>query len=602
MIGGAGLAQTRPEGDLLATLKPGHPRLMADKDTFGKLRRLIDSEPAVKRWYQAVRAEARNTLTEESSRYEIPDGLRLLSVSRRVKERVQVLALVSLLENDRRFRDRAWKELEAAARFRDWNPKHFLDTAEMTYAFALAYDWLFDGWTAEQRRTLRQAIVTLGLKPGMQVYSSASGWHKRDNNWNQVCNGGLGIGALAIADEEPELARAILANARQSLPLAMRHYAPDGAGTEGGTYWDYGARFNILFLASLETALGTDFELSKIDGFAQSGLYQLYMSGANRMAFDFADCGLRRLATPMHFWMGRKFRRPEYSWFRWSELAPQEQEGVFLDLLWFDDSGRGFDPARLALDKHFRTAECASMRSSWTDPNALVVAAQAGDNSNLSGHRHLDLGTFILDALGERWIMDSGVERETYLQHQHHNPKWHYYRIRAEGHNTLVINPNKEPDQDLKAIAKFVRFESQPKGATGVVDLTQAYARNARRVERTFAMENRSSLLVTDRVQTNGPAEVWWFAHTPAAVTLSADRRSATLVRNGKKLLAKIESPASAVFQVREAAPLPTSPNPEKQAPNDDRRKLAIRLSGVKDLDLRVRFAPVDALPGRPLS
>ncbi|MEK7753259.1 MAG: heparinase II/III family protein, partial [Acidobacteriota bacterium] len=342
-------------------------------------------------------------------------------------------------------------------------------------------------------------------------YASANGWHKRDNNWNQVCNGGLGIGALAIADEEPELARAILQNARQSLPLAMRHYAPDGAGTEGATYWDYGARFNILFLASLETALGTDFELSKIDGFAQSGLYQIYMGGADRMSFDFADCGLRRLSTPMHFWMGRRFRRPEYNWFRSSELARPKQDGGFLDLLWFDASS-GFDPARLPLDKYFRAAECVSMRSSWTDPNALVLAVQAGDNSNLSGHRHLDLGTFILEASGERWIIDGGVDHETYLAHQHHNPKWHYYRIRAEGHNTLVINPGADPDQDLKAVAKIVQFDSRPQRTTAVVDLTAAYAKHARGVQRTFTMENRSAVTVADRVHANAPADVWWFA------------------------------------------------------------------------------------------
>ena len=590
MVAGAGLA----EGDVLATLKRSHPRLMADERTFASLKRLIESEPAAKRCYQAVREDADNILKEAPSIYEIPDGLRLLSVSRRVKERVQALALVYRLEGGQRYRDRAWKELETAAQFKDWNPKHFLDTAEMTYAFALAYDWLFADWTASQRQTLRQAIVTLGLKPGMAVYASANGWHKRDNNWNQVCNGGLGIGALAIADEEPELARAIIENARQSLPRAMGHYAPDGAGTEGATYWDYGARFNILFLASLETALGTDFELSKIEGFAQSGLYQIYMGGADRMSFDFADCGLRRLSTPMHFWMGRRFRRPEYNWFRSSELARPKQDGGFLDLLWFD-ANSGFDPARLPLDKHFRAAECVSMRSSWTDPNALVLAIQAGDNSNLGGHRHLDLGTFILEASGERWIIDGGVDHETYLAHQHHNPKWHYYRIRAEGHNTLAINPGPDPDQDLKAVARIVQFDSRPQRTTAVVDLTAAYARHARGVQRTFTMENRSAVTVADRVQTNAPADVWWFAHTPAEVALGADRTEATLTRNGKRLLAKIESPAGAVFEVQEAAPLATSPNPEKQASNRGRRKLAIRLRAVKEAELRVRFAPASA-------
>jgi hypothetical protein len=105
-------------------------------------------------------------------------------------------------------------------------------------------------------------------------------------------------------------------------------------------------------------------------------------------------------------------------------------------------------------------------------------------------------------------------------------------------------------------------------------------------------MENRSAVTVADRVQANAPAEVWWFAHTPAEVALGADRTEAILTRNGKRLLARIESPAGAVFEVQEAAPLATSPNPEKQASNRGRRKLAIHLRAVKDADLRVRFAP----------
>lgn len=61
----------------------------------------------------------------------------------------------------------------------------------------------------------------------------------------------------------------------RSVPLAMQHYAPDGAGTEGVTYWDYGSRYNIVLLSSLQTALGTDFGLSQVGAFGQSGYYQI---------------------------------------------------------------------------------------------------------------------------------------------------------------------------------------------------------------------------------------------------------------------------------------------------------------------------------------
>src|SRR5690554_352124 len=50
----------------------------------------------------------------------------------------------------------------------------------------------------------------------------------------------------------------------------------------------------------------------------------------------------------------------------------------------------------------------ALMRSSWTDPNAIFVGFKAGA-ANVN-HAHMDVGSFVLDALGERWAMDFGAQ------------------------------------------------------------------------------------------------------------------------------------------------------------------------------------------------
>jgi hypothetical protein len=472
----------------------------------------------------------------------------------------------------------------------DWNPSHFLDTAEMTHALAIAYDWLYHEWSQDQRQVMCQTIVTHGLEPALEAYSGGSWWPRAENNWNQVCNGGIGMGALAIADERPDLAAEILHQALQSLPRAMGYYAPDGAGTEGVTYWDYGTRYNVLFLSALETALGTDYGLSEIDAFDLSGGYQMYMSGADRMAFDFGDCGLRRMSTAQHFWMGRRYDMPQYSWFRYSELAHPDRSGGVLDLLWLDDSARDYDITTLPLDRHYRKAECMSMRSAWDDPDALVVAVQAGQNRD-GAHRHLDLGSYIVEALGERWVIDSGVEREAYQRHRNKRQRWEFYRVRAEGHNTLVINPDGGPDQALDAFAAIEpSFSPNP---TATVDLSQAYAGRARRVRRTLSTIDRAYVTVVDEVQADAPVEVWWFLHTEAEVTLDEDRTTAALRQRGKQVSVRIDRPATARFQVVEARPLPTSPDPAVQARNEGRRKLAIHLEGVTDLELAVRIEPV---------
>ncbi len=579
-----------PLDKIVATLRPEHPRVMAVSGTFDAVRASVRGGGLPARIYAEVEKSADETLAAPVSKYEIPDGKRLLSVSRRVLDRVRTLALVCRVEGDARYADRAWRELEAAAAFPDWNPPHFLDTAEMTHAFALGYDWLYERWSAEQRRVLREAIVTLGLRPGLKVYESQKGWPRNENNWNQVCNGGLISGALAIADEEPQLAARIVYEAVRSVPLAMQHYAPDGAGTEGVTYWDYGSRYNIVLLSSLETALGTDFGLSQVGAFGQSGYYQICLCGAGRVAFDFADCGRSRVSEPQHFWLASKYDVPAFSWFRLSALEGGER-GSALDLLWFDDRGRGLDFKTLPLDRYFRGAECASLRSSW-EPDAIMVGIQAGDSMNLGGHRHLDLGTFVLDALGHRWIIDSGVEHETYMAHRHRNPRHSYYRVRAEGHNVPVLNPDQGPDQNPKAVAKIVKFESTPQQALAVVDLTQAYQPHVDCAIRTFKLADRKRLIVTDELQAKQPSELWWFLHTEAKVNLNDGGRTAVLSQRGKTCTVNLQEPAGATFQVMDCNPLPSSPNPEPQADNRGRRKLALHVTGVQATRIQVALQP----------
>ena len=589
-------SENAPTGEeMLATLKKGHPRIMIDENTVSRVKNLLNTDPHAPKWFEHLKSETDTILTEAPSHYEIPDGRRLLSVSRTVKERVRALMFIYLIEGGDQYIDRTWAEIEAACNFQDWNPSHFLDTAEMTYAVAMTLDWLHEHWSDAQKETMQTAIIEKGLKPGLEVYNGNAEhrWDQRPSNWNQVCNGGLSMGALAIADQNTDLAEAILGNAVKSILLPMNHYAPDGAGTEGVTYWDYGSRYNILYLSSLETALGTDFGLSDIPGFKESGQYQMYISGITRQSYNFADCGLRRMGTPMHFWMGKKFDMPEYSWFRYSELTGGHQNANVLDFLWFDEQGKAFDPSTLDLDKHFRMADVASMRSSWTDPNALAVGIQGGTNANLNMHRHVDLGTFILEASGERWIVDCGIERQVYLRHQHNDEKWEFYRIRAEGHNIPLFNPNKTAGQKLDATAPIISFRSSKENATAVVDLSDAYAETSNRVIRTFEMHNRDHVVITDEIENTDHADFWWFLHTEADIEMHFSLREAVLTQNGKKLRIKIEDgPSLAEFDIMDAKPLSTSPTPE-QADNSHIKKLMVHIPDILRFSLVVSFTPI---------
>jgi hypothetical protein len=572
-----------PSGpEILTRLQPGHPRLLARPADFARLRQETATDPQLKEWRAKLVSSGQKILREPASKYEIPDGLRLLSTSRRVVDRMQVLGLLYQLDQNRQWVDRAWVELSAAAAFTNWNPRHFLDTAEMTHGFAIGYDWMYDAWTPQQRQILRRAMVEKGISLAMDIHRKNSGWARVRHNWNQVCNGGIGTGALAIADEEPALCGEFLSAALKSIQLPMAEFYPDGAWNEGPGYWGYATAYNCVLLAALDSALGTDYGLSRIPGFSEAGTFPLHCSAPSGQSYNYADAHAGVMRSPQMFWLARKFNRPSFAWFQ-QRIA----SGAPLDLLWYLPNAAEPSVQERPLDKYFRSAEVVTMRGSWADNQTTFVGFKAGDNQ--ANHSNLDLGSFVLEALGVRWGVDLGSDNYN-LPGYFGKQRWTYYRLRAEGHNALVINPGLEPDQDPKAAAKVVKFQSQPKQSYAVADLTPAYASQATRVQRGIALANGRQVLVQDEWQLSKASDVWWFFHTAAQVSL--DGQTALLMEKGKTMKVRILAPATARFSVMNAQPLPDCPSPEGQNKNSRIRKLVIYLSGVTGERLSVLFTP----------
>jgi hypothetical protein len=318
-------------------------------------------------------------------------------------------------------------------------------------------------------------------------------------------------------------------------------------------------------------------------------MFPIYATGPLGKTFNYADGGEGTIRAPQMFWLARKFGRPAYAAYQ-RKVASADA----LDLLWFapGETGR----MDLPLDRLFREAEVATFRSAWDDRNALFIGFKAGDNK--ANHSNLDLGGLVLDALGVRWGVDLGAD-DYNLPGYFGSQRWTYYRLRAEGHNTVVLNPAQEPDQDPKAATRITKFESRPDRAFAIADLTPAYARQAKRVHRGLALLNRRQIpdrpqvLVQDEIELVQAGEVWWFLHTPAEIKLADDGRSATLTRDNQRLAVRVLSPDGARLAARNAEPLPTSPQPEKQARNEGIRKLAIRLTDAGNVRLAVLLTPL---------
>jgi hypothetical protein len=575
------------ETDLLSTLVEDHPRLMLKNDALDRLKKLHADDPILRKCVNDVIAAADRACRKAPLVHKLI-GPRLLRVSRDCLGRIYALGLAWRWTSDEKYARKVEENLRTVCAFDDWNPSHFLDTAEMSHAVGVGYDWLFDFLDESARTAIRKGLIRNGLEPGLAAYGPKSAWWVRSGfNWNQVCNSGLIIGALAIAESDPHYARAIVPAAIGSLPRAMKTYGPDGAWPEGPGYWNYATSYTVFGLAALESALGNDHGLSRIDGFGTCGFFPLLTTGPSGLFVNFADSGerSRRKTLPCLFWLAQRYGQPALS--RAEHDAISRYPASARHLIWYTPPPADDRIDELPLDRCFRgPVELAVFRSAWDDRKALFASVKAGYNQ--VNHGHLDLGAFEFDALGVRWARDLGSDNYNlpgYWDGRKGGKRWTYYRLNSESHSVPLVDGK---GQDPLGTSKIVRFGSTPDRAFAIVDLTTAYADRARAMRRGVALvRNRQALLVQDEFLFEKPCAVSWGMMTDAQIRFEREGR-AILSLDGRTLEARVLSPEGAGFAVESAE----RASPERT--NRGVRRLALDLPGAEGpMRIAVLLVPV---------
>ncbi|HEY4302766.1 MAG TPA: heparinase II/III family protein [Candidatus Didemnitutus sp.] len=602
--------------DPLATLRPGHPRLLFTRESIAAAIAAARTDPQRAKLHAQVVRLAEEYLQAPPIAHVLV-GPRMLAQSRRALAEVTVCGMAWELTGDGRFADHARDVMLTAAAFPDWNPSHFLDVAEMATALGLGYDWLHDRLTPAERATIEHALLEKALAFAPRAYARADPDRESfpfvkgnlTNNWNQVCNGGFVIAALAIAEDEPERARTVIAGLRETLPQAMAAYSPDGAYPEGPIYWGYGTWFNVLLLSALDTALGNDFGLGAQRGFDRTALFRLYVQSPTGLVFNFADCDATIPFDPTLTWLAQRYHEPaveaQSRKLLASDLAgaPDPGDRFFAtNVVWFPQAATATGP--LPLDMNFGgPSKIALFRSAWDDPRALWTGLKAGSDS--VNHGHLDLGSFMLDADGERWAVDLGPDDYNLPGYWDRatagSPRWRYFRLNNRSHNTLTPADALQLPQ---ADAPVVAFGSTPARAFAVADLTPAYPEYARRFRRGLALLDRARVLVQDDVDGVKPGTtLTWRMLTEAKV--APDGRRATLTQHGRELRMEILAPAGARFATRPATP-PTAAEAQNKGVTEITFEVTPAGADRGGIRLAVLLTPVGAkwptLPPPPLT
>ena len=460
-----------------------HPRLLMTKADEASIKASVKGN-GFWRQVDSLLMTAANCALSLPAPQRIVTGRRLLDVSRETLRRVLLLGYAYRMTGDSRYAQRAEQELLSVSAFSDWNPSHYLDVAEMTTAVAVGYDWLFDMMSNDTKETIREAIINKGLKPSFDA--QYNGWLQKENNWNQVCNSAMAYGALAIYEDASTLADSVIQRSITSILKPMKNYGPDGAYPEGYSYWGFGTTYNVMLIDALEKCFGTDFNLSKQKGFLESAGFILHMVAPDHESFNYGDNKDTGRMSPAMFWLAKRNNDLSLLWNERSLFKRGNKKKLMdyrfftLAMLW----GAGVDmrhlpePQQKTWISPTAITPVALMRTSWDDTKAIYLAFKGGSAS--SSHAHLDAGSFVMVANGERWAMDFGRQDYHSLESlgldiwnkTQNSDRWKVFRYTNLAHNTLTFN---NCMQDVKGYVCLNGSSSLTKQPSVSADLTPVY-------------------------------------------------------------------------------------------------------------------------------
>lgn len=523
-----------------------HPRLfITDLGVFDRIRGSAATNSAVAATLDQIRRRADVCLTEQPGVYmdggeKVPNNLAI--------ERTTCLIIAWKTFGERKYLDRLEKELRAYAAYHDWTPSHYLDTALYTYVLSIAYDWLYDDWSAETREVLADAIQRLGLGEARPD----AFWIHNGNNWAQVCNACMSYGSIAIAERCPELAHRLISDAVTTLHEPLESYAPDGGFIEGVGYWNFGTLHTALAIDAFKAAFGTDFGLLDEPGFAKSWMFPAMMLGPSGLYFNHSDCAAKAYPMTSLWWFAGRLNRPDIVAGHETKLWVEEMkkpvavvwpEYNFHQLLWMCDIPSVPAPTLPTAHAFRGTVPVAIQSTDRSDPDMFWGAIKGG-NACLS-HAHADPGSFVFDACGERWAHDPGSVNygfglskfgmKFWDNNSLDSPRWSFFRLGPQGHNLVTVNSR---NPDIRTDCPIARFEDFGKnGSVASFDTSRLYPIATNGASRTAWMSfaPKSWRLVDEFRGVPIGTEFTWRMNTYADVKI--DGRKAILSQNGKRLV-----------------------------------------------------------------
>jgi hypothetical protein len=553
-------------------LRKTGPKIILTSKLLKDIKVAVKNDEAIKAYYQYLYKNAVAVICLPLLERKM-EGRRLLFVSREAANRIGTLSIVYAISNEKRFLDRVNSEIITVCNFTDWNPSHFLDVAEMAYGVSIGLDWTLGKLPESTKLLAREALINKALNPSLSIEYSA--FVTVANNWNQVCHGGMSIAAIAIADENPELAASIISRAVKNIPRTLVNYGPDGVYPEGPSYWAYGTSFSLLTISAFESAFDTDFGMSATPGFIQSALFIKKLVSPLGLYFNFYDSSLGG---------NNSIENQELlSWFanNAGNSAYFEKENFLNVIKTADTSGKKISHLNgAALTWILKSNQPAYkpfpvnyfgrgknpvivFDSSPQSKSGFFLAAKGGA-ANFS-HGDMDAGSFVFELNGVRWSVDLGTSNYNYLENiigakelwnnTQTSKRWTLLSKSNFGHSTLTVN---NLLHNVNGVAKLIDFNESENKSQAEFDLSDVFSGQIKSAKRKFTKLSEQQLLVEDVLTLSEQTKtVTWAMMTQADAEIISG--GVLLKQNGKTLKVMIQQPSEVEIKIEQRDPPPLS-------------------------------------------
>jgi len=457
------------------------------------------------------------------------------------------LALTGIVLNDITVIDSAKLR---ALHLAGWSPRgatgflqHDFAGTSIAWTLALAYDWLREHWTPQERRKLLDAIrprVEDMLSPPIKGTPSgwaALDWGRKLDRWPYDSHGAVILARLSVicsvlAGEESLFDRCAQAVVPRYLARPIPWGGADGGYSNGTAYaqWDV-ADTHFIVWHLLRNALGPDLwqhdwakgYLNFIAYFlppgAPSGLF------GNETEKRFPDVWATQakayaaaLPSPLADWYARN-QFGENPLHLALLLAPQRD--------WAAVSGAL--PAGTPHAIHLSDIGWVAMHSDLGDRARTSVYFKSSPYGSYN-HSHADQNSFVIHARGRILAADSG-----YYDY-YGSPHWKDWYKQTRAHNAITFDGGQGQMHDtMKAKGQITHFEHFAEYDISTGDATAAYGGALTRAVRSLVYLRPNTVLVHDRLASDTPRTWEWNLHALSKMT-EKGARSLEVAQDGVRM------------------------------------------------------------------